>query len=311
MRFLLYIAAAALVPAVELEAQEGGATATVVLEHVASPRAMALGGAVVASGDEDGSLFANPAALPGPALHGSVSGQQWIAGSKLGALSASYGMAGGTIALGVRALSYGSEREIVPDTINFGGQRGMETGRTIAANEIAASAGYARALGRARVGIALGWVRQQIANVSGGAPFVDLGANATLGRGVTAGVALQNLGGSLELASTASPLPRLVRAGLAVPLAAGPLRLLVSGEGVQPRAGGIEGRGGLEATWRSASGVAVQGRAGVRGGSAESTIGSTTFGGSVGTARVAADYAYQSLGALGGGTHRIGIRFAR
>ena len=311
MTRLACLAAALAALAAQARAQEGGATATVVLEHAASARAMALGGAVAAAGDDDASLFANPAALAGAVLRGSVSGQQWIAGSKLGALSMAFGARGGTVGVGVRALSYGSERETVPDTINFGGQRGMETGRTISANEVAASAGYARALGRARVGLALGWVRQQIANVSGGAPFVDVGASAALGRGVTAGLAVQNLGGSLELASTASPLPRLVRAGLAMPLAAGPVRLLVSGEGVQARAGGVEGRVGLEATWRSASGVTLQGRAGVRGASTESTVSRATFGGSVGTARIAADYAYQSLGALGAGTHRIGIRIAR
>ena len=311
MRGAVWFAAALAAAARPLAAQEGGATATVVLERAASARAMALGGAIVAAGDEDASLFANPATLAGASLRGSASGQQWIAGSRLGALSLSFGARGGTFGIGLRVLSYGSEREIVPDTVNFGGQRGMETGRTISASEIAASAGYAMPLGRVRTGVALGWVRQQIANVSGGTPFVDVGASAELGRGIAAGVAVQNVGGSLELASTASPLPRLVRVGLAVPLAAGPVRLLVNGEGIQPRAGGVEGRGGLEATWRSASGVAVQGRVGVRGGSAESTVSRTTFGGSIGTAHVAADYAYQSLGALGGRAHRIGVRFVR
>ena len=292
-------------------AQDGGASAAVVLEQPASARAMALGGAIVAGGDADASLFANPAALASGGLQGSASGQGWIAGARLGAVSVAFGGAGGSVGIGVRALSYGSEREIVPDTANFGGQRGMETGRTISANEIAASVGYARALGRARVGVAAGWVRQQIANVSGGTAFIDLGTTVTLGRGIVAGAAVQNLGGSLELASTASALPRLIRAGLAMPVAAGPVQLSLSGEAVQSEAGGAEGRGGIEATWRAASGVTVQGRAGIRGGATESTLGMATLGGAVGTARIGADYAYQTLGALGGATHRIGIRIAR
>ncbi len=311
MRAALTLLLALGAPLMVGRAQDGGATGAIVLEHPASPRAMALGSAVVAAGDADASLFANPAAIAGGGLRGSASGQGWIAGSRLGAISLSFGGAGGAIGVGIRALSYGSEREIVPDTVNFGGQRGMETGRTISANEIAASVGYGRALGRVRVGVAGGWIRQQIANVTGGAPFVDVGATIALSRGVAAGVAVQNLGGSLELASTASALPRLIRAGIAIPVAAGPVTIALSGEGVHSEAAGSEGRAGLEATWRAASGVSVQGRAGFRGGATESTLGRTTFGGSLGTARVGADYAYQTLGALGGATPRIGIRIAR
>ena len=289
---------------------QGGETAAIVLEQPAGARALALGGALVAVPDHDASLFSNPALLHGAGTSASISGQRFIAASTLGAASAGGRAFGGTVAIGIRALDYGSEDEFVPDTARFGGQRGMATGATVSASEAALSVGYARRSGRLRVGVAAGLTYLQIANESGTAPSVDLGVAVDLPRGIIAGAVVQNVGTDLPLASTASPLPRMLRAGVSVPLALGPLDALVVGEAGLSSTDEVVPRAGLELSWRSVNGITLSGRAGTRGGELAG-IGRTTFGGGIAASRVSLEYAYQSLETLGGSAHRIGLRYRR
>lgn len=291
-------------------AAQGGETAAIVLEQPAGARALALGGALVAVPDHDASLFSNPALLHGSGTSASISGQRFIAASTLGAASAAGSAFGGTVAIGVRALDYGSEDEFVPDTARFGGQRGMATGGTVSASEAALSIGYARRSGRLRLGVAAGLTYLQIANESGTAPSVDLGAAVDLPLGIVAGAAAQHVGTDLKIASTASPLPRMLRAGLSVPLELGPLDALLAAEAGLMSTEEVVPRAGIELTWRSVNGITLSGRAGTRGGELAG-IGRTTFGGGIAASRVSLEYAYQSLETLDGSAHRIGLRYRR
>jgi hypothetical protein len=291
---------------------QGGESGTIVLEHPASARSLALGGAMAAVRDGDAALFANPALLDTKSgSSASMSGQRYLAGSTLAAASLATSALGGSIAVGLRGLNYGSVNEYVPDTINFGGQRGIATGRDVTASEFAVTAGYARAMRRLRIGGAVSYVRQQIADESGGTTSIDVGAATDVARGIVLGVAVQHIGPDLKLATTPSPLPRLVRAGLSVPLHVGPLGALVAGEVVARRDGDVVPRGGAELWWRTANGVTITARAGARGGKGNDVLSRVTYGGGIAAAHVALDYAYQGMAILGGGAHRVGIRFQR
>jgi hypothetical protein len=291
---------------------QAGETGTIVLEHPASARSLGLGGATTAVRDGDASLFANPALVDAKSgSSASMSGQHYLAGSTLAAASVATTAFGGSLAIGLRGLNYGSVNEYVPDTINFGGQRGIATGRDVSASEFALTAGYARAVRRLRIGGAVSYVRQQIADESGGTTSFDIGVATDVTRGIVLGVAVQHIGPDLTLATTPSPLPRLVRAGLAVPLHRGPLGGLVAGEAVVRRGGDVVPRGGAELWWRTANGVTIAARAGARGGSADEVLSRLTYGGGIAAAHVALDYAYQGMATLGGGAHRVGIRFQR
>ena len=291
---------------------QGGESGTIVLEHPASARSLGLGGAMTAVRDGDAALFSNPALLDTKTgSSASMSGQHYIASSTLAAASAAMSAFGGSIAIGLRGLNYGSVNEYVPDTINFGGQRGIATGRDVTASEFALTAGFARAMSRVRIGGAVSYVRQQIANESGGTASIDVGVATDLSRGIVVGAAVQHIGPDLKLATTPSALPRLVRAGISVPFHVGPFGALVAGEAVARQSGDILPRGGAELWWRTANGVTLTARAGARGGSADDVLSRFTYGGGIAASHVALEYAHQGMTALGGGAHRVGVRFQR
>jgi hypothetical protein len=98
---------------------------------------------------------------------------------------------------------------------------------------------------------------------------------------------------------------------VSVPLHVGPLGALVAAEAVARRGGDVVPRGGAELWWRTANGVTVTARAGARGGNGDEVLSRFTYGGGIAAAHVALDYAYQGMATLGGGAHRIGVRFQR
>ena len=292
--------------------QAQDATGIIVLGRAASARALALGDASVAVPDRDASLFANPALLA--ATHrpsGSISGQRYMANASLAAASGSMTAFGGTVGAGLRGLNYGSVAEIVPDTANYGGQRGIPTGRDVSASEFALSLGYGRAFQRLLLGATATYARQQIADMSGGAASFDVGVATRLGHGVVVGGAVQQLGGPLKLASTASDQPRVVRLGASFPWTRGSLGALLSGEGLVRRDGEVQPRGGMEVSWRTVNGVRLVARGGFRGGRADDLFSHGTYGAGIAGTHMTLDYAYQGMRAIGTATHRVGIRFER
>lgn len=301
---------AALAP-VPLSAQ-GGRTAAIILELPSSARALALGGAFVALGADDASIFYNAsqlATIEGRAA--SMSVQPYIEGSTLGAASAAFHLGAGTIGIGVQMLSYGSVDEFVCDE-STGCERGEATGRTVSANDIAFSVGYGMSIRMVRVGVAAKYVRQSLADASGGAPALDLGAAIDVWRGATVGVAIQNVGPDLKTANTSAPLPRLVRFGAALPWrGVGPFDVLGTLEVAQFRTGDVVPLGGAEVTWTSANGLALSARLGALGQTTDAATSPLSFGAGVRARQFALDYAYQSFDALALATHRFGLRWWR
>ena len=291
---------------------QGGRTAAIVLELPSSARALALGGAYVAAGADDASLFYNPsqlATLEGRAA--SMSVQPYIEGSTLGALSAAFQLGPGTVGVGVQVLSYGSADEYVCDETT-GCERGEATGRTVSANDVAASVGYGMTWRMLRLGAAAKYVRQSLADASGGVPALDVGAAIDVWRGATVGVSVQNVGPDLKTAGSSAPLPRAVRLGASLPWrGVGPFDVLGTVEVAQHREGDLLPLGGAEVTWTSANGLAFSARLGALAQSDGAATSRMSFGGGVRARHFALDYAYQSFDALAVTTHRFGLRWWR
>jgi hypothetical protein len=291
---------------------QGGNTSAIVLELPASTRALALGGAYVAAGMDDAALFYNPAQLA--AVEGrsaSVSVQPYIEGSTLGAASAAFALGPGTLAFGVQILSYGSADEFVcDDTVDC--ERGTPTGGSISATDIAGSVGFGMTWRSVRLGASAKYVHQSLADVSGGAPALDVGAAIDVWRGATIGVSVQNLGGDLTTASSSAPLPRMVRIGAALPWrGVGPFDVLGTVEMSQVRDGDFLPLGGAEITWTAANGLALSARVGALAQTDDAATSQVSFGAGVRARRFALDYAYQSFDALALTTHRFGLRWWR
>ena len=297
---------------------QAGASAATVLELPSSARAMALGDAYTAMGGDDAVLFYNPAGLSTTTgTSASLSVQRHVASSTLAAASVALQLGPGALGLGVQALDYGSEPEIVPDP-EFGGERGMETGAEIGARDLVLSLGYAMSLGfgdrgmGTGVGLSAKYVRQQVAGESGGAAAFDVGIAQRLSERLSLGAALQNLGGDLALGGASAPLPRVLRVGAALQLpSVGALALQATAEGVKAREGSVLPAGGLEATWRAANGVQVAARVGGAGRADDAAGSALSFGAGVVARTLSLDYAYRGYDAVGGGVHRVGVRWRR
>lgn len=291
---------------------QGGHTAAIVLELPSSARALALGGAYVAAGADDAALFYNPSQLATLGGTGaSMSVQPYIEGSTLSAISGAFQLGPGTVGVGVQVLSYGSADEYVCEEA-VPCERGELTGRTVSANDVAASIGYGMTLRTVRLGATAKYVRQSLADASGGAPALDIGAAIDVWRGATVGVSIQNLGPDLQTAGSSAPLPRLLRLGASLPWrGVGPFDVLGTLEVAQHREGDLLPLGGAEVTWTSANGLAFSGRVGALAQSDGAATSRVSFGGGVRARQFALDYAYQSFDALALTTHRFGLRWWR
>lgn len=308
--FALFATATAAAPSIALA--QGGRTGAIVLELPASTRALALGGAYVTAGADDAALFYNAsqlATVEGRAA--SMSVQPYIEGSTLGALSAAFQLGPGTVGIGVQVLSYGSADEYVCDDTT-GCDRGEATGRTVSANDVAASVGYGMTWRMVRLGAAAKYVRQSLADASGGAPALDVGAAIDVWRGATVGVSIQNIGPDIKTAGSSAPLPRFLRLGASLPWRGiGPFDVLGTVEVAQHSEGDVLPLGGAEVTWTSANGLAFSARVGALAQSDGAATSPVSFGGGVRARHFALDYAYQSFDALALTTHRFGLRWWR
>lgn len=313
MRFsscVLLVALGAGIPA--SSPAQGGRTAAIVLELPSSARALALGGAYVAAGADDATLFYNPsqlATVEGRAA--SMSVQPYIEGSTLGALSAAFQVGPGTVGVGVQVLSYGSADEYVCDETT-GCERGEATGRTVSANDVAASVGYGMTWRMVRLGATAKYVRQSLADASGGVPALDVGAAIDVWRGATVGVSIQNVGPDLKTAGSSAPLPRFLRLGASLPWrGVGPFDVLGTLELAHDTEGDVLPLGGAEVTWTSANGLAFSARVGALAQTDGAATSRVSFGGGVRARHFALDYAYQSFDVLALTTHRFGLRWWR
>lgn len=291
-------------PSGRLAAQTEGSVLTAL---PGSTRAAGLGGAGVALVGDAGAMFANPAGIA-TIHHLSVEGsyEPYLAGSAITTAALALRVSRLTWGFGAQALDYGSEPEIVPDPTT-GGRRGMPTGASFHPYEALATTSLVYRRGLAALGANVKYDRQQIGSEVLDAWAGDVGIAVAVFDIMAFGVSVQNLGGDL---GNGALLPRRTRAGLTLNYTdpEGTFRLLTTLEGQWTRdhsavlVQGIEG--GIVT-----GGVGLVGRVGYATRAAVSDASRFTFGGGIVLGRLAMDYAFQSYDVLGGGTHRVGLRW--
>ncbi len=272
-----------------------------------STRSAALGGAGAALVGDAGAMFANPAGIA-TIRHLSIEGsyEPYLAGSALSAAALALRVSRFTWGFGAQALDYGSEPVIVPDPAT-GGRRGMATGASFHPYEALAATSLVYRRGFAALGVTAKYDRQQIGATVSDAWAGDVGLSIAVFDIMAFGLSVQNLGGDL---GNGALLPRRTRAGLTLNYTdpQGTFRLLTTLKGQWTRdrsAVLIQGLEGGVVT----SGVGLVARLGYATRPAVTDASRVTFGGGVVLGRVATDYAFQAHDVLGGGTHRVGLRW--
>lgn len=291
-------------PLARLPAQTEGSILTIL---PGSTRSAALGGAGAALVGDAGAMFANPAGIA-TIRHLSIEGsyEPYLAGSALSAAALALRVSRFTWGFGAQALDYGSEPVIIPDPAT-GGRRGMATGASFHPYEALAATSLVYRRGFVALGVTAKYDRQQIGAAVRDAWAGDVGLSVAVFDIMAFGVSVQNLGGDL---GNAALLPRRTRAGLTLNYTdpQGTFRLLTTLEGQwtrDRRAVLIQGLEGGIVT----SGVGLVARLGYATRPAITDASRVTFGGGVVLGPLATDYAFQAYDALGGGTHRVGVRW--
>lgn len=288
-----------------LAAQEqGSAVATL----AGSTRSAALGGAGVALIGDAGAMFSNPAgivAIHRIALEGSF--EPYLSGTTYSAAAFALRTGRLTWGVGAQALDYGTEPIIVPDPAS-GGRRGTPTGGTFTATDLLGMATIAYRRGLVAVGVAAKYARQQIGDWDADAWAGDAGAAVAFFDILALGVSVQNLGGEF---GNGAHLPHRTRAGFTMNYVdpQGTFRLRTTLEGQWAAGGPAQLATGLEGGL-VAAGLGLVGRLGYVTRSPTDDASRWSVGGGVELRRIHVDYAYQSFALLGGGTHRVGIRWA-
>ncbi len=280
-------------PSFRLSAQTEGSVLTAL---PGSTRAAALGGAGAALVGDAGAIFANPAGIATIrhlGLEGSY--EPYLSGTAISTAAVALRVTRLTWGFGAQALDYGSEPEIVPDPAT-GGRRGMATGASFHPYEALAVTSLVYRRGFAALGVTAKYDRQQIGSSVSDAWAGDIGVAIAVFDIMAFGVSVQNLGGDL---GGGALLPRRTRAGLTLNYTdpEGTYRLLTTLEGQWTRDKRVTG------------GVGLVARAGYSTRPAVTDASRFTLGGGVVLGRLAMDYAFQPYDALGGGTHRVGLRW--
>lgn len=273
-----------------------------------STRSAALGGAGVALIGDAGAMFSNPAgivAIHRIAVEGSFA--PYLSGTTYSAAAFALRTGRLTWGVGAQALDYGSEPIVVPDPAS-GGRRGTPTGGTFTATDLLGMATIAYRRGLLAVGVAAKYARQQIGDWDADAWAGDAGAAVAFFDILAFGVSVQNLGGDF---GNGAHLPHRTRAGFTMNYVdpQGTLRLRTTLEGQWATGGSAQLATGLEGGI-VAAGVGLVGRLGYVTRSPTDDTSRWSVGGGVELRRVHVDYAYQSSALLGGGTHRVGVRWA-
>jgi hypothetical protein len=292
------------IPLLRLAAQTEG---SIVAALPGTTRSAALGGAGAALVGEAGAVFANPAGIA-TIRHLSVEGsyEPYLAGTAVSAAALALRVGRVTWGFGAQTLDYGTEPEIVPDPAT-GGRRGMATGATFHPYEALAVSSLVVRRGFMAFGVSAKYSRQDIGSAVSDGWAGDVGIAIAIFDIAALGVSMQNMGGDL---GAGARLPRRTRAGLTLnytdPQGAYRLLTTLEAQWIQDRSAvliqGIEG--GVVR-----NGVGVLGRVGYATRAAVTDASRFTFGGGVVFGRLQMDYAFQGYQALGGGTHRVGVRW--
>lgn len=291
-------------PLDRLTAQTEGSVLTLL---PGSTRSAGLGGAGVALVGDAGAMFANPAGIA-TIHHLSLEGsyEPYLAGSALSTAALALRVSRWTWGVGAQTLDYGSEPEIIPDPAN-GGRTGTPTGASFHPYEALATTSFVYRRGLVAFGLTGKYDRQQVGAQVSDAWAGDAGVAIAVFDIMAVGVSVQNLGGDL---GNGALLARRTRAGLTLNYTdpQGTYRLMTTLEGQWTRdrsAVLVQGIEGGVVT----GGVGLVGRIGYATRPAVTDASRLTFGGGIVLGRLAMDYAFQAYDALGGGTHRVGLRW--
>jgi len=274
-----------------------------------STRSAALGGAGAALVGDAGAVFANPAGIA-TIRRLSVEGsyEPYLAGTAVSSAAVALRAGRITWGFGAQALDYGAEPEIVPDP-STGGRRGMGTGASFHPYEALAVSSVVYRWGLIALGVSAKYDRQQVGSALSDAWAGDAGMAIAVFDIMALGVSVQNLGGDL---GGGARLPRRTRAGFTLNYTdpQGVFRLLTTVEAQWPRDRAAVFIQGVEAGLVK-EGVGFVGRVGYATRAAVTDASRFTFGAGVlvGEGRLQMDYAFQGYQALGGGTHRVGVRW--
>ncbi|HEY6093178.1 MAG TPA: hypothetical protein VIV83_14375 [Gemmatimonadales bacterium] len=272
-----------------------------------STRSAALGGAGAALVGDAGAMFANPAGIA-TVRHLSIEGsyEPYLGGSALSSAALALRVSHFTWGVGAQTLDYGSEPEIIPDPAT-GGRSGMPTGADFHPYEALAATSLVYRRGMLALGFTGKYDRQQIGSEVSDAWAGDVGLGVAVFDILALGVSVQNLGGDLGAGAL---LPRRTRAGLTLNYTdpQGTFRLLTTLEGQWTRDRHAVLIQGLEAGIVR-SGVGLVARLGYATRAAITDQSRISLGGGIVLGRLGMDYAFQSYDALGGGTHRVGLRW--
>ncbi len=272
-----------------------------------STRSAGLGGAGAALVGDAGAIFANPAGLA-TVRHVAVEGsyEPYLAGTVFSTAAIAVRLGRITWGAGAQALDYGSEPIIVPDS-STGGRRGSPTGGTFSAADLLAVSSVVYRRGLIALGVSGKYARQQIGGYAANAWAGDAGLAIAVFDIFAVGASVQNIGGDF---GNGARLPRRTRVGVTLNYVdpEGTMRLLSTLEGqwtpgrpavlVQGVEGGVV-----------TGGVGLVGRLGYATRSPTSDASRFTVGGGIELGRLHFDYAYQGFDVLGGGTHRVGLRW--
>lgn len=306
-RRLIFLRAAAVValPFLTLKAQ----SSMVMLTLPASARA-AGGGDAAAFATDASALFYGGQRLPRERSVTASAGT-WIGDAQLATLAYAQPIAWqrraqSVLALGVQSLDYGSVDEIVPDPLT-GGTRGTATGNRVSGNELALTAGVRQQTGRMRVGFALTYMRQQIADLSASALTLSA-ANGITARGWDADLSIEHAANASRNPSRRSlTIPSTWRGSVASPAwRVGGARWRGVAEYRRVNSGGSTALLAVEAAFATAAGWNLATRVAGLAYSEESARAPWSAGGSAARGRWSLDYAYQGFGALGA-VHRLGF----
>ena len=300
----LALAVLSIVPSYHLSAQSESSILTAL---PGSTRSAALGGAGAALVGDAGAMFANPAGIA-TIRHIALeaSHEPYLAGSAVSSAALALRAGRWTWGFGAQALDYGSEAEIVPDPAT-GGRRGMPTGADFHPYEALAATSMVYRRGFIALGVTAKYNRQQVGEMVSDAWAGDAGVAIAVFDIMAFGVSVQNIGGDF---GDGALLPRRTRAGLTLNYTdpQGTLRLLTTLEGQWTRDRKAVLIQGVEAGVVT-GGVGLIGRLGYATRAAVTDASHFTFGGGVVLGRLGMDYAFQGYEALGGGTHRVGLRW--
>jgi hypothetical protein len=316
MRFLVFAALLGpLAAGGDLGAQgTAGTRAGVLLTLPTSTRALGLADASGAAVADEWALFASPAQLArANTFSAGLASEAYLAATQLSAVALAVPVWRGTLGLGATMLDYGSIREIASSAP---GLDGVETGRTLSAQDDAVTIGYGLALPSLRgirVGAAFEFVRTRVADLSASGSAISAGLAWTSRAGWDVAASVQHVGSALALGALLGDLPQTWRAGIAAPV------MQVRSARIRPMAEVRSVRGGVaaaaiagEVSWPGIRGSEFIIRTGytVRDGSGDDHW-PLALGAGIGLGRFSLDYAMERFSRIDQVTHRIGIRFAR